>query len=254
MGIEDAIRRNVERVWERIARAAARSGRAGTDVTLVAVTKGHPPEFVVAAYRAGVRDFGENRVQEAAAKIPEVNRLLSSAGEAGTLPPVRWHLIGHLQTNKVRHACSLFQVVHSVDSLRLAEALNRANSRLGSNPLPVLLEVNVAREDSKFGLPPEAVIAAAGHVLELPSLRLVGLMTVAPRVAHPETVRPVFQQLRLLSESLRRCYPRLGWLHLSMGMTDDFEVAVEEGATMVRVGRAIFGERSTGPGDMLELS
>lgn len=189
----------------------------------MAVSKGVPTEAVAAAYAAGQRDFGENRVQEAAAKI------LALAAQ-GVRP--RWHLVGHLQTNKVKTALGLFAIIHSVDSVRLAEAI----SRRASGPVPILIEVNVAHEASKFGFSPDDVEAALKSITVLPHLDVQGLMTVAPQVDDPEAVRPIFRQLRTLRD-------RLGLRELSMGMTDDFEVAVEEGATMVRVGRAIFGPR-----------
>jgi hypothetical protein len=207
----------------RIEAACRRVGRSPDEVTLVAVSKGVPTEAVAAAYAAGQRDFGENRVQEAAAKI------LALAAQ-GVRP--RWHLVGHLQTNKVKTALGLFAIIHSVDSVRLAEAI----SRRASGPVPILIEVNVAHEASKFGFSPDDVEAALKSITVLPHLDVQGLMTVAPQVDDPEAVRPIFRQLRTLRD-------RLGLRELSMGMTDDFEVAVEEGATMVRVGRAIFGPR-----------
>jgi hypothetical protein len=170
---------------------------------------------------AGIAHVGENRVQEAAAKILALRGL-----------PVTWHLVGHLQTNKAKTALELFDIIHSVDSLHLAEVLSHRAER----PLPVLLEVNVTGEVSKFGFSPDDVAAAAQAIPRLPHVDLRGLMTVAPFVSDPETVRPVFRELRRLRDAL-------GLRELSMGMTDDFEVAIEEGATLVRIGRAIFGER-----------
>jgi pyridoxal phosphate enzyme (YggS family) len=208
-------------VQQRLAAACQRAGRSPQEVTVVAVAKGFPPEAVREAYAAGLRHFGENRVQEAAAKRPLLADL-----------DITWHLVGHLQTNKVKKALQLFDIVHSLDSLPLAQEL----SRRAQGPLPVLLEVNVAGEASKFGLAPEQVPAAAQAIARLPHLELVGLMTVAPMASDPEEVRPVFRRLRELAQAL-------GLPHLSMGMSDDFEVAVEEGATMVRLGRAIFGPR-----------
>lgn len=243
----EAIRGSVLQVRERIARAADKAGRSATEVTLVAVTKTHPLEAVLAAYRAGVRDFGENRVQEAASKIAAAEGWLADQfGGDGSLAPSapRWHLIGHLQTNKARLASHLFQMVQSVDSVRVAEALDRAMVHQGGSPLAVLLEVNVAGEATKFGFEPESLIENAARLIALPGLRVEGLMTVAPLVKDPEEVRPVFRRLRQLRDDLRRQHPRLEWRHLSMGMTDDFEVAIEEGATMVRIGRAIFGQRT----------
>ncbi|HXG42572.1 MAG TPA: YggS family pyridoxal phosphate-dependent enzyme [Dehalococcoidia bacterium] len=211
----------VHEVLRRVEAACLRAGRSPQEVTVVAVAKGSPAEAIREAHAAGLRHFGENRVQEAAAKRPFLADLEAT-----------WHMVGHLQTNKVKKALDLFQVVHSVDSLRLAQEL----SRRAQGPLQVLLEVNVVGEASKFGLAPEEVPPVAEAVARLPHLELVGLMTVAPLARDPEEVRPVFRRLRELGRAL-------GLPHLSMGMSDDFEVAIEEGATMVRLGRAIFGLR-----------
>jgi len=216
------IAENLERVKERVARAAQRAGRDPSAVTIVGVAKTFPPQAIAEAYRAGLRHIGENRVQEAQAKRPE---LASLAG-------VTWHLVGHLQTNKVKRALELFDIVHSVDSLRVAEFISRHATR----PVEVLVEVNVAGEASKFGVAPQEVPALVEALARLPRIEVVGLMTIAPLVADPEEVRPVFRRLRELAGGL-------GLRELSMGMTDDFEVAVEEGATLVRIGRAIFGAR-----------
>jgi pyridoxal phosphate enzyme (YggS family) len=208
-------------VQERVTRAAERAGRSPTEVTIVAVSKLFPTQTIEEAAAAGIVHIGENRVQEAAAKIPALRHL-----------PVTWHMIGHLQTNKAKTALDLFDIIQSVDSLRLAEALSRRAER----PIPVLLEVNVAGEASKFGLSPQEVPQTAEAIARLPHLDMRGLMTMAPLVSDPEEVRPVFRELRRLRDAL-------GLAELSMGMTDDFEVAIEEGATLVRIGRAIFGER-----------
>jgi hypothetical protein len=215
------IAERVAHVQQRVQRAAERAGRSPAEVTIVAVSKGFPPSVIDEAVIAGIAHVGENRVQEAAAKIAALRGL-----------PVTWHLVGHLQTNKAKTALELFDIIHSVDSLHLAEVLSSRAER----PLPILLEVNAAGEASKFGLPPGEVAAAAQAIARLPRLDLRGLMTVAPFVSDPETVRPVFRELRRLRDAL-------GLPELSMGMTDDFEVAIEEGATLVRIGRAIFGER-----------
>lgn len=230
----ETLRERVREVRARIAAAAERAGRAADDVALVAVSKTVSAEIVRVAYEAGLHVFGENRVQEAQRKIT----VLQLAG-------VRWELIGHLQTNKAAQAAELFARVQSVDSLRLAEALSARAGQLGRN-MPVLLEVNVAREPSKSGFDPGALIEAARAIAALPNLRPEGLMTVAPLVEHAEAVRPVFRRLHGLRDELRRAVPSGtagGWAQLSMGMTDDFEVAIEEGATIVRIGRALFGER-----------
>jgi len=208
---------------ERILQACERSGRSPDEVRLIGATKTLLPETVALALAAGLRDIGENTVQEAAA----TKRALGDAASAAT-----WHLIGHLQTNKVADALGLFEVIHSVDSLRLAEHL----SARAQKTVPILLEVNVAGEQSKFGFSPHEVSDALSRVASLPNLKVRGLMTVAPAVRLAEEVRLVFRTLRELAEAN-------GLRELSMGMTDDFEVAIEEGATMVRVGRALFGER-----------
>jgi hypothetical protein len=217
---------NLRAVRERIDAACARAGRSPDEVTLIAVSKGFSADEVATAYEAGQRDFGENRVQEAVAKI--------DALAARGIEP-RWHLIGHLQTNKAKLAAGRFAIVHSVDSLRLAQELSKHAHRL-----PVLLEVNVAREAGKFGFVPEEVAPALSSIALLAHLDVRGLMTVAPLTDDPEAVRPVFRGLRELRDAL-------GLREVSMGMTNDHEVAIEEGATIVRVGRAIFGERPVEP-------
>ncbi len=223
-------------VLDRIAAAAYRVGREPSGVTLVAVTKTVPAARVRAAVAAGLDVLGENRVQEAAGKIPEV-------------PGARWHLVGPLQSNKVRRATELFDMVHSVASEDLVRRLDRVAGELRpGRPLPILLQVNVADDPAKAGFEPAAVLAAIPWILDLPNLRVAGLMTIGRLAAGPEEARPTFVALRALSESLRTRWPRLG-AELSMGMTDDYEVAVEEGATLVRVGRALFGERTVGAVD-----
>ena len=233
-------------VQERIARAARRAGRDPAEVTVVAVTKTVPPERIVEAYACGLRVFGENRVEEAEEKIPQVHARLGSAAQ------VHWHLVGHLQRRKARRALGLFEVIHSVDSLPLAEKLSRHAVESG-RVVEILLECNVSGEATKYGFPlhrweeeagqREAFMEAVARILDLPGLRVSGLMTVAPMASDPETVRPVFRRLQALRDFLAERFPRASWAHLSMGMTDDFEVAIEEGATMIRLGRAIFGER-----------
>ncbi|MGQ9489536.1 MAG: YggS family pyridoxal phosphate-dependent enzyme [Anaerolineae bacterium] len=225
----------IGRVQERIVAAACRAGRAPDEVTLVAVSKMQPAETVVAAYRAGLRLFGENRVEEAGPKAITVARLL-----APDSPPV-WHMIGHLQSRKAADVLPWASVVHSVDSVKLAQRLSRFCAGAGRE-LAILLEVNVSGEASKYGFAPTAVVEAVQAIAGLPGLRIQGLMTMAPVVPDPELARPVFRALRLLREELAQRFPALDWRHLSMGMTDDFEVAIEEGATLVRIGRAIFGE------------
>ena len=226
------IQDNVARVEERIRAACHRAGRRREDVKLVAVSKTHPPEAVRAAFAASLRDFGENRVQEAQGKITALADLGAT-----------WHLVGHLQSNKVRPACDLFQWVHSVDSLRLAQRIAQAG-RPNSEPLPVLIEVNLAQEASKAGVPAAEVPELAAQIGVLPALSLRGLMVIPPFLANPDAVRPYFRQLRrLASEIEEKHLPNVAIRELSMGMSHDFEVAIEEGATIVRVGTAIFGER-----------
>jgi pyridoxal phosphate enzyme (YggS family) len=223
-------------VRKRIEAAARRAGRDPAEITLVAVSKTQPPEAVVAACHAGLHLFGENRVEEAGPKAEAVARLLAPAAAP------TWHMVGHVQSRKAADVLPWAAMVHSVDSVKLAERLSRSCVEAGSQ-LAVLLEVNVSGETSKYGLAPEELPGAVEAIAPLPGLRLEGLMTMAPIAADPELVRPVFTRLRALKEDMAQRYPGLIGRHLSMGMTDDFEVAIEEGATMVRVGRAIFGER-----------
>jgi len=215
---------NLADVRRRIADACIRSGRRLSAVRLIAVAKNFPAPAVRAAIESGAADLGENRVQEALAKYPLLADL-----RAG----FRLHFIGHLQSNKVKEALKLFDIIHSVDSVRLAEKLNAgAQSRL-----PVFMEVNLTGEQTKYGFKAEELDEAVKGIMALPNLEVLGLMTIAPLVSNSEEVRLVFRSLRQLNE-------RFDFKELSMGMTDDFEVAVEEGATMLRIGRAIFGERS----------
>ncbi len=224
-------------VRERISEACRRAGRDAGEVGIVAVTKSFPAEVVRAAVAAGLRDIGENRVQEARDK-----RVL-----LGNLAGVRWHLVGHLQKNKAGLALTLFDRIHSVDDPELARVLERRAAIL-RRTVPIFLEVNVGEEATKFGFPPheEVLFRAVEEILPMPHLRLEGLMTVAPIAPDPEQVRPIFARLRDLREKLRERFPEAPWTHLSMGMSDDYVVAVEEGATLVRLGRALFGERTQG--------
>jgi pyridoxal phosphate enzyme (YggS family) len=221
---------NLQRVRGQIAEAAAKSGRSADDVALVAITKTHPAEKVREAIEAGQTLFGESRVQEARAKIPELPAAL------------RWHFVGHLQKNKIRHALPLFEMIHSVDSLGLAEDLNRIAEEEGMHPR-VLLEVNVAGEGSKFGFAPDKLREQMEELLELSRLSIEGLMCIPPIAEESESSRQYFVQLRELRDSLQKDF-NMSLPQLSMGMTNDYAIAVEEGATLVRVGTAIFGERS----------
>jgi pyridoxal phosphate enzyme (YggS family) len=217
-----SIRDNVAAVEERITRACVRAGRAREEVKLVAVSKTFPAEFVDEAIAAGITDLGENRVQEARDKKPLVQ------GSA------RWHLIGHLQTNKAKDAVKLFDVIQAVDSLDLAEKLARAAEGQGK-AVEVMLQVNVGDEPQKSGLARAEVDAIAKQVAALTPLHLIGLMAIPP-VGKPDESRPYFRELRSMRDAL-------GLKELSMGMSEDFEAAIEEGSTIVRVGRAIFGSR-----------
>jgi pyridoxal phosphate enzyme (YggS family) len=223
---------NLARVRERIAVAAERSGRSPSEITIVAVTKTFGPERVEEAVRAGIRDVGENRVQEFLAKADRVSL------------DCRWHLVGHLQTNKVNKAIGRFTLVQSVDSIKLAERLSRAGEERGITT-DILVEVNTSGETSKHGFDPEETIDACGRIMRLPALSLRGLMTVGPWVEEEAIVARAFARLRELKESMERSAPDdLAPGHLSMGMSDDFELAIREGSTMVRLGRVLFGERA----------
>ena len=217
-----SIAENLARVRERLDRACQKAGRLPEEITLVAVAKGVGPEMISQAHSLGIRHFGENRVQEAQGKISGLKRL-----------DITWRMVGHLQTNKARLSLELFHAIDSVDSLPLARAL----SRKAPAPLPILLEANVSGEATKFGFLSEALPLALEEIARLPNLEVRGLMTVAPLVKDPQEVRPIFSRLRGLAQAL-------GLKELSMGMSDDFEVAIEEGATQVRLGRAIFGPRA----------
>jgi PLP dependent protein len=226
-------------ILERIATAAARAGRDPGAVEVVAVTKTVAPDRIREAIAAGFRAFGENRVQEREAKVAELDA--ASTYPAGEQP--RWHLIGPLQSNKARRAIEVFDVIETVDSLDLARRLDRIAAELRpAQPMPVLLQVNVDADAAKAGFAQGDLERELAEILELPSLSIDGLMTVGRLVPRAEQARPTFVALRQLAEALRARHARLG-AALSMGMTDDFEVAVEEGATHVRIGRAIFGAR-----------
>jgi pyridoxal phosphate enzyme (YggS family) len=222
---------NIADVRSNILEAALRAGRAPDDIKLVAVSKSKPVKLVQMAYNLGVTDFGENRVQEALPKIEELHP-----------QELHWHMIGHLQSNKAGKVVGPFYCVHSVDSLHLAQVLNR-HAGEQEKRLLVLLQVNVSGEASKEGMSPAETPELARQIVALPHLQVEGLMTIAPLVEDPEQVRPVFRELRLLRDRLSAELPAYSWQHLSMGMTDDYTVAIEEGATIVRIGRAIFGKR-----------
>ena len=224
---------NLKNVQQRVAAACARAGRDPSSVTLLTVSKGHPADVVRAAADLGVSLFGENRVQEAKIKMSQCPGRL------------QWHLIGHLQSNKCRDAVHFFAMIQSVDSLSLAREINKWAEK-SAKTMPVLLEVNVAGESSKFGFSPENVLLELKEINALPKIEVHGLMTVAPWTQEAEKVRPVFRRLGGLK---RQCEDILGapLPHLSMGMSGDFEVAVEEGATMIRLGSAVLGPRNPAP-------
>ena len=227
-----SIRENLLRIQERIAAAAARASRRPEDITLMGVSKSHPAIAIQEAYQAGIRHFGENRVQEWEVKRVGTNNLAAT-----------WHLIGHLQSNKAAKAAKLFHCVDSVDALALAQKLDRARAEANaSGKLRVLLEVRVEREETKSGVEIEALPEVAEEVATLPHLDLAGLMCIPPYLLEAERVRPYFRRLRELRDDLQA---RLGLplAVLSMGMSHDFEAAIEEGATEVRVGTALFGTR-----------
>jgi len=226
-----SIAENLEQVRKQIADAATKSGRSANDVELVAVAKTHPAEKVRETIEAGQTLFGESRVQEARAKIPELPST------------IRWHFVGHLQKNKIRHALPLFEMFHSIDSLALAQDMNRIAEEEGMHPR-VLLEVNVAGEGSKFGFAPDKLREQMEGLLALPRLSILGLMTIPPLAEEADASRKHFVALRELRDRLQTEF-RVDLAQLSMGMTDDFPIAVEEGATLVRVGTAIFGKRKS---------
>lgn len=225
------IRSNILQVLERIEDAAARSLRDARDVKLVAVTKTVEAPRIIEAIESGITAIGENRVQEADRKFRE------------GLPPVEKHLVGHLQTNKVKKALELFDMIQSVDSLRLAREIAKRSEAVGATT-EVLVEVNTSGEETKYGLGPSEALDAVREMADLKGIRIAGLMTIGAFLDDPEDVRPCFRSLREIRDTIEEAViPGVATVHLSMGMTNDYEVAIEEGATIVRVGRAIFGER-----------
>ena len=232
---EAALAERLTRVRARMAAAAERSGRAGEDVSLIAISKTHPSAVVSKLIELGAKDVGENRVQEAEGKIAEVGR-----------DRARWHLVGHLQANKARRAVSLFDVIHSLDSIDLARRLDRLCVEEGREKLSVLIQVDLGHEETKSGIDETELERLVDELGPLNRLQLIGLMTLPPFFEDPERNRPFFRKLRELRDGLgaRGAFGD-GKGELSMGMTHDFEVAIEEGATMVRIGTAIFGERAS---------
>ncbi len=229
----DLILQNIQSVQERIAKAASLCGRLPEAISLVAISKTFPKELIAEAANAGVRKFGENRVQEAEEKIPHLR----------SIPGLEWHLVGHLQTNKAKRAAELFDVIQSLDSVKLAAKLNHASLEIGK-VLSVLLQVDLGQEETKFGADPGRIREIVAAMPNYKSLRLDGLMTIPPYFDDPEKVRPYFARLREIGDDLESRNPGcLGLRHLSMGMSHDFEQAIQEGATLVRIGTAIFGTR-----------
>lgn len=226
------IKENLEEVEARITRACERSGRERSEVTLISVSKTKPAEMLQEAYDAGSRDFGENKPQEIREKYPQ-------------LPTdIRWHMIGHLQRNKIKYIIDKVCMIHSVDSIRLAEAIDEEAKKHGI-VMPVLIEVNVAEEESKFGIHLDEAESLIRQISELSNIQVQGLMTIAPFTENAEDNRIYFRKLRNLYVDIKdKNIDNVNMCNLSMGMTGDYEVAVEEGATMVRVGTGIFGARS----------
>lgn len=235
------LQRNVCRVKERIAGACARAGRSPDEVLLVAVSKGRSPEDILAAYRCGLYDLGENRIEELEQKVSLLGNRLDD-------PSPIWHMVGHVQSRKARSVAQICDLVHSVDSLRLAQRLDRYSGELG-RVLPVLVQVNISGEVTKYGYPAwdvegrRALVEELAKLGNLRNIQIRGLMTIAPQGAPEDELRRIFAALASFREELSRLLPFSAWHDLSMGMTDDLEIAVEEGATIVRVGRAIFESR-----------
>ena len=229
--INSSIQEHIKEVERKIEEACARGNRNREDITLIAVSKTKPLEDLIEAYEAGCRDFGENKVQEILEKAPKMP------------PDARFHMIGHLQRNKVKQVLPHVVMIHSVDSVRLAEQIQQEAKKLGKT-INVLLDVNVAKEESKFGFYPEQVMDAVETISKFSHVRIQGLMTIAPFVEEPEENREVFQKLYQLSVDIKKKnIDNVNMCVLSMGMTGDYQVAIEEGASMIRVGTGIFGAR-----------
>ncbi len=247
MTIQEMIAQNIAAVQAEITAACQRAGRPVEAVKLVGISKTHPPEMLLAALQAGLTHLGENRVEEAAPKIAEVLSRLPAES-----PPPTWHMVGHVQSRKAKPVIDTFDVIHSLDDLKLARRFDTFAGEIHV-VREVLLEINISGEESKEGIAAQDwqnnadqrqnLWSLVQEINQLSQIRLVGLMTMAPYYAEPEATRPVFVALRGLLDALKNDFPQTTWRELSMGMTNDYAVAIEEGATMVRVGRAIFGER-----------
>lgn len=226
------LKENYDAVAKKVKDACERAGRSADEVTIIAVSKTKPLSDIVELQQYGVMDFGENKVQELCAKYEEIEK------------PVRWHLIGHLQTNKVKYIVDKVELIHSVDSLKLAKQISKEALKKKVT-VPILIQVNVAQEETKFGLETEEVMALISEAAKLPNIKIKGLMTIAPFVDDPEDNRQYFRMLKQLFVDIgAKNFDNVDMTVLSMGMTNDYEVAVEEGATMVRVGTGIFGARN----------
>jgi hypothetical protein len=246
--IQENIASNIASVRDEIAAACQRVNRHPDSVKLIAVSKKQVAQDIVAAFHEGIIHFGENRLEEAESKIPQVNDLLQPSISDNII----WHMIGHVQSRKAKDIVQHFQVIHSLDSLKLANRYNQFAAEVGKMP-DVLLEINISGETSKAGITADqwqhsrqqrqALWDMIEAIRQLSHIRLVGLMTMAPYIAEPEATRPVFAGLRKLRDALANDFPRIDWRELSMGMTNDYPIAIEEGATFIRIGRAIFGER-----------
>lgn len=233
--MNSSIRANFDNVRERIRESAERVGRSPDEITLVTVTKGSSIPRIIEAVEAGATELGENRAREAAEKFETLGREVSGS-------PVSWHIIGYLQTNKVKYVIEFADLIHSVDRMSLAEEIDR-RARIAGKIQNILIEVNISGEAAKTGVSPEEANDLAARIAGLENIKTVGLMTMAPFSNDPESSRPVFAALKALRDSIKAAPGLSGVTHLSMGMTGDFEVGIEEGATIVRVGRAIMGER-----------
>lgn len=232
-----SIRENIASIYKQIEKL----GRNPQDIKLIAVTKTVPIDLIEQAIQAGITDLGENRVQEA---LPKIQALKEK------YPQATWHMIGHLQRNKVRQVLDSFDIIQSIDSERLAQeieakALRQSSGQAEAKEVPVLVEINTSGEETKYGIPADQAIDFLKKIANFGNIQVQGLMTIAPLVADPEKVRPYFKKLKTLSEQIKKLnLPNIEMKYLSMGMTDDYEVAVQEGSNMVRIGRAIFGQRS----------
>ncbi len=223
------INERLAQIQEAIEKAAVKSGRSSKDITLVAVTKGVEPQAILEARGAGILIFGENRVQEAESKIPVINQL-----------DIQWHMIGHLQTNKIKTALSLFNLIQSVDSVRLAKEISDI-SAAENRVTPMLLEVNISGEPKKFGFSADEIYTAIDQIVKLPAIKVLGLMAIGPNQVEDEVKRQAFKKLKSIFSVCKSIKSNnLEMKHLSMGMSDDFEIAIEEGSNMIRLGRAIF--------------